>query len=84
MISDLEREVARLRAENARLLRLLELTPRQARPPVPARTVLLVPVREPVPSVQRDELPLIASTASSVPAAGGVSGPGPLSDAGSR
>jgi hypothetical protein len=40
MISDLEREVARLRAENARLLRLLELTPRQARPPAAAQTGL--------------------------------------------
>jgi len=29
---------AQLRAENARLLRLLELTPRQAAPPVPAQT----------------------------------------------
>jgi superfamily II DNA or RNA helicase len=40
VISDLEREVARLRDENARLLRLLELTPRQARPPAPAQTGL--------------------------------------------
>jgi superfamily II DNA or RNA helicase len=31
-------ELARLRAENARLLRLLELTPRQAAPPGPAQT----------------------------------------------
>ena len=31
-------EVARLRAENARLLRLLELSPREARPPGPAQT----------------------------------------------
>jgi hypothetical protein len=29
---------ARLRAENARLLRLLELTPKQAAPPGPAQT----------------------------------------------
>jgi superfamily II DNA or RNA helicase len=40
MISDLEREVARLRAENAQLLRLLELTPGQARPPAAAQTGL--------------------------------------------
>jgi hypothetical protein len=30
-------EVARLRAENARLLRLLELSPREAGPPGPAQ-----------------------------------------------
>lgn len=30
-------EVERLRAENARLLRLLELSPREARPPGPAQ-----------------------------------------------
>ena len=36
----LQREVARLRAENARLLRLLELTPREARPPGPAQTAV--------------------------------------------
>ncbi|CCG03593.1 TOTE conflict system archaeo-eukaryotic primase domain-containing protein [Blastococcus saxobsidens] len=34
----LREEVARLRTENARLLRLLELTPRQARPPGPVQT----------------------------------------------
>lgn len=39
-LSELRREVARLRAENARLLRLLELTPRQARPPGPAQTAI--------------------------------------------
>src|SRR6185312_8412886 len=32
-----EAELARLRAENARLLRLLRLTPRQAAPPGPAQ-----------------------------------------------
>ncbi|TQM08948.1 DEAD/DEAH box helicase [Pseudonocardia kunmingensis] len=37
---DLEREVVRLRGENARLLRLLELTPQQAGPPAPAQTGL--------------------------------------------
>src|SRR5215207_6760382 len=37
-LSALREEVARLRAENARLLRLLELTPRQARPPGPVQT----------------------------------------------
>jgi superfamily II DNA or RNA helicase len=37
-LSGLRREVARLRAENTRLLRLLELTPRQSRPPGPAQT----------------------------------------------
>ena len=33
-----EAELARLRAENARLLRLLKLTPQQAAPPAPAQT----------------------------------------------
>src|SRR3954454_22847764 len=37
-LSALRDEVARLRAENARLLRLLELTPREARPPGPVQT----------------------------------------------
>src|SRR3954452_6787815 len=37
-LSALHDEVARLRAENARLLRLLELTPREARPPGPVQT----------------------------------------------
>ena len=37
-LSALREDVARLRAENARLLRLLELTPRQARPPGPVQT----------------------------------------------
>ncbi len=32
-----EAELARLRAENARLLKLLRLTPRQAAPPVPGQ-----------------------------------------------
>jgi hypothetical protein len=38
--ADLVREVARLRAENARLLRLLDLTPQQARPAAPTQTGL--------------------------------------------
>jgi hypothetical protein len=33
----IEAELARLRAENARLLRLLKLTPQQAAPPGPAQ-----------------------------------------------
>src|SRR5687768_6472459 len=37
-LSALREDVARLRAENARLLRLPELTPRQARPPGPVQT----------------------------------------------
>jgi superfamily II DNA or RNA helicase len=37
-LSALRDEVSRLRAENARLLRLLELTPREARPPGPVQT----------------------------------------------
>ena len=36
----LRRRVAELQSENARLLRLLELTPQQARPPGPAQTAL--------------------------------------------
>ena len=35
--SAVEAELARLRAENARLLKLLKLTPRQAAPPGPAQ-----------------------------------------------
>ena len=35
--SAVEAELARLRAENARLLRLLKLTPQQAAPPGPAQ-----------------------------------------------
>ena len=35
---ELEAELQRLRAENARLLRLLELSPAQARPPGPTQT----------------------------------------------
>lgn len=35
--SDIEAELARLRAENARLLKLLRLTPQQAAPPGPAQ-----------------------------------------------
>jgi hypothetical protein len=35
--SDLEAELARLRAENTRLLKLLRLTPQQAAPPGPAQ-----------------------------------------------
>ena len=38
-------ELARLRAENARLLRLLELTPGQAALPRPARELLGLVVR---------------------------------------
>jgi superfamily II DNA or RNA helicase len=37
-LDDLQIQLARLRAENARLLRLLQLTPAQARPPGPAQT----------------------------------------------
>jgi hypothetical protein len=37
-LSALRDEVVRLQGENARLLRLLELTPRQARPPGPVQT----------------------------------------------
>jgi superfamily II DNA or RNA helicase len=37
-LSGLRDQVARLRSENARLLRLLELTPTQARPPGPTQT----------------------------------------------
>jgi hypothetical protein len=37
-LSALRDEVSRLRAENARLLRLLELTPREARPPGSVQT----------------------------------------------
>lgn len=39
-LDGLRGQVARLRAENARLLRLLELTPRQAMPPGPVQTAL--------------------------------------------
>ena len=38
-------ELARLRAENARLLKMLELSPRQAAPPGPAQAVAAVPGR---------------------------------------
>jgi hypothetical protein len=41
-VVEVERELARLRAENARLLRLLELTPQQARPPAGAQTGLFL------------------------------------------
>src|SRR4051794_18691933 len=37
-LAALRDEVVRLRVENARLLRLLELTPREARPPGPVQT----------------------------------------------
>jgi hypothetical protein len=37
-----EEELARLRAENKRLLRLLEMTPQQARPPDPTQTGLFL------------------------------------------
>ncbi|WP_226358319.1 MULTISPECIES: DEAD/DEAH box helicase [unclassified Pseudonocardia] len=39
---DLERELARLQAENGRLLRLLGLTAEQARPPVPSQAGLFL------------------------------------------
>ena len=39
-LAGLQAEVGRLRAENARLLRLLELTPAQARPPGPTQTAI--------------------------------------------
>lgn len=39
-LSGLRAEVERLGAENARLLRLLELTPTQAQPPGPAQTAI--------------------------------------------
>ena len=39
-LAGLRREVARLEAENSRLLRLLDLTPRQGRPPGPAQTAV--------------------------------------------
>ncbi len=39
-LAGLRAEVERLRAENARLLRLLELTPAHARPPGPAETAI--------------------------------------------
>jgi hypothetical protein len=39
-LAALRDEVSRLRAENARLLRLLELSPQQARPPAPAQTAI--------------------------------------------
>ena len=37
-LAGLRDQVARLTSENARLLRLLELTPAQARPPGPTQT----------------------------------------------
>lgn len=39
-LAQLRAEAQRLRAENARLLRLLELTPEQARPSGPAQTAI--------------------------------------------
>src|SRR5689334_9353677 len=39
-LAELRVEVGRLRAENARLRRLLELTPEHARPPGPAQTAI--------------------------------------------
>ncbi len=39
-LTGLHREVTRLRNENARLLRLLDLTPAQARPPGPTQTAI--------------------------------------------
>src|SRR3954447_380739 len=47
-LSALRDEVARLQTENARLLRLLELTPRQARPPGPVQTGVSDGEAEPV------------------------------------
>ena len=44
----LRAQVARLRAENARLLRLLELTPQQARPPGPEQTAIFDDLPGPV------------------------------------
>ncbi len=38
----MDRELARLKAENARLLRLLEMTPQQARPPAATQTGLFL------------------------------------------
>jgi len=40
--AELERELARLRAENVRLLRLLEMSPQQARPPHATQTGLFL------------------------------------------
>jgi superfamily II DNA or RNA helicase len=40
--AELERELARLRAENVRLLRLLEMSPQQARPPDATQTGLFL------------------------------------------
>jgi hypothetical protein len=39
-LTQLRAETERLRAENSRLLRLLELTPEQARPPLPGQTAI--------------------------------------------
>ena len=39
-LADLRAEVGRLRAENTRLLRLLDLTSAQARPPEPAQSAI--------------------------------------------
>lgn len=39
-LAALRGEVGRLQAENARLLRLLELSPQQARPPAPEQTAI--------------------------------------------
>jgi len=39
-LADLRALVGRLRTENARLLRLLDLTPAQARPPEPAQSAI--------------------------------------------
>jgi hypothetical protein len=49
----IEAELARLRAENARLLRLLRLTPQQAAPPGPAQTAYF----EAVPGLVDNESP---------------------------
>src|SRR3954452_23876555 len=47
-LSSLRDQVVRLRAENARLMRLLELTPQQARPPGPVQMSVFDGTAEPV------------------------------------
>jgi hypothetical protein len=51
-LSALRDEVLRLRAENARLLRLLELTPQQARQPGPVQTGVVDGVPSPAGAVR--------------------------------
>jgi len=57
-VDELTLELARLRAENARLLRLLELTPAQARPPAATQTGLFLDRPGPVSaaSSERDKI----------------------------